>query len=192
MYRGGDMKTKAYREWTDGIKSLTRSQRKSVFKQLNAVESQEAIIDELENNHVHRCPHCQSERLGRWGRQSGLQRFRCRDCGKSFNALTGTPLARLRRKECWLDYSQALIEGLTIRASAARCGVAKTTGFRWRHRFLSSTHGCGTLRTFSTINANIALRNGACQSYDSECQRDAQPKLNVAAIVSPGWADSLQ
>jgi len=60
------MKTKAYREWTDGIKSLTRSQRKSVFSQLNAVESQEAIIDELENNHVHRCPHCQGERLGRW------------------------------------------------------------------------------------------------------------------------------
>jgi len=131
------MKTKAYREWTDGIKSLTRSQRKSVFSQLNAVESQEAIIDELENNHVHRCPHCQGERLSRWGRQSGLQRFRCRDCGKCFNALTGTPLARLRRKECWLDYSQALIEGLTVRASAARCGVAKTTSFRWRHRFLT-------------------------------------------------------
>ncbi|RLA19806.1 MAG: IS1595 family transposase, partial [Gammaproteobacteria bacterium] len=61
----------------------------------------------------------------------------CRDCGKCFNALTGTPLARLRRKECWLDYSQALIEGLTIRDAAARCGVAKTTSFRWRHRFLT-------------------------------------------------------
>jgi len=56
---------------------------------------------------------------------------------KCFNALTGTPLARFRRKECWLDYSQALIEGLTIRASAARCGVAKTTSFRWRHPFLT-------------------------------------------------------
>ena len=131
------MKTKAYREWTHEIKSLTRSQRKSVLSQLNAVESQDAIIDELENNHAHQCPHCQSERLGRWGRQSGLQRFRCRDCEKCFNALTGTPLARLRRKECWLDYSQALIEGLTIRDAAARCGVDKTTSFRWRHRFLT-------------------------------------------------------
>jgi len=131
------MKTKAYREWTHEIKNLTWSQRKSVLSQLNAVKPQEAIIDELENNHVHQCPHCQSEHLGRWGRQSGLQRFRCRDCGKCFNALTGTPLARLRRKECWFDYSQALIEGLTIRAAAARCGVAKTTSFRWRHRFLT-------------------------------------------------------
>ncbi|MDD2762280.1 MAG: IS1595 family transposase [Methylomonas sp.] len=131
------MNTKAYREWLDNMGQLTRSQRKSVLNHLNTMESQEAIIDELEQNHVHHCPHCQSERLGRWGRQSGLQRFRCRGCGKCFNALTGTPLARLRRKECWFGYSQALIEGLTVRKAAARCGVAKTTSFRWRHRFLT-------------------------------------------------------
>lgn len=101
------------------------------------VESREAIVDELEQRDVQSCPHCQSARLGRWGRQSRLQRFRCRDCGKCFNTLTGTPLARLRRKECWFDYSQALIEGLTIRKAAARCGVDKTTSFRWRHRFLT-------------------------------------------------------
>lgn len=133
------MNTKAYREWLQDMKRLTRSQRKLVLIQLNEVESREAIVDELEQKdaHVHRCPRCQSERRGRWGRQSGLQRFRCRDCGKCFNALTGTPLARLRRKECWLDYSQTLIEGLTVRKAAARCGVAKTTSFRWRHRFLA-------------------------------------------------------
>jgi len=131
------MNTKAYREWFHELECLTRSQRKSVLNELNSVESRDAIIDELECNHVHQCPHCQSERLGRWGRQSGLQRFRCKGCGKCFNALTGTPLARLRRKECWLDYSQALIEGLTIRAAAIRCGITKTTSFRWRHRFLT-------------------------------------------------------
>lgn len=131
------MNTKAYREWLHEIERLTRSQRKFVLGQLNAVESRDAIVDELEQKEVYPCPHCQSERLGRWGRQSGLQRFRCRDCGKCFNALTGTPLARLRHKECWLDYSQALIEGLTVRKAAARCGVDKTTSFRWRHRFLT-------------------------------------------------------
>ena len=131
------MNTKAYHEWLHEIDRLTRSQRKAVLNQLNAMESQEAIVDELEQKSIRQCPHCQSERLGCWGRQSGLQRFRCRDCGKCFNALTGTPLARLRHKECWLDYSQALIEGLTVRKAAARCGVAKTTSFRWRHRFLT-------------------------------------------------------
>lgn len=131
------MNTKAYREWLQSMEQLTRNQRKAVLSQLNAKECKEAIIDELEQKPVHSCPRCQGERLGRWGRQSSLQRFRCRDCGKCFNALTGTPLARLRRKECWLDYSQALIEGLTVRKAAARCDIAKTTSFRWRHRFLT-------------------------------------------------------
>jgi transposase-like protein len=130
------MDTKTYQEWQQGLFRLTRKQRKAVLNQLTTVESREAIIEQLDQPSVQQCPSCQSQRLGRWGRQSGLQRFRCQDCKKCFNALTGTPLARLRRKDRWFDYSQALIEGLTIRKAAVRCDIAKTTSFRWRHRFL--------------------------------------------------------
>ena len=42
------------------------------------------------------CPHCRSANVGSWGRACGLKRYRCRECRKSFNALTGTPLARFR------------------------------------------------------------------------------------------------
>src|ERR671932_2861290 len=49
-----------------------------------------------------RCPHCGAERLQRWGSASGLRRYRCKACRKTFNALTGTSLARLRKKACWL------------------------------------------------------------------------------------------
>ena len=45
------------------------------------------------------CPHCGCARKHRCGQASGLQRFRCLGCGHSHNALTGTPLARLRTKE---------------------------------------------------------------------------------------------
>ncbi|EON90423.1 hypothetical protein PLESHI_00380 [Plesiomonas shigelloides 302-73] len=31
---------------------------------------------------------------------------------------------------------QALIEGLTVRQAALRCGISKNTAFLWRHRFL--------------------------------------------------------
>lgn len=130
------MDTKTYQDWQQGLSRLTRKQRKSVLNQLNTVESHEAIIEQLDKPAVQQCPSCQSQRLSRWGRQSGLQRFRCRECHKCFNVLTGTPLARLRHKDRWLDYSQALIEGLTIRKAAVRCDIAKTTRFRWRHRFL--------------------------------------------------------
>jgi len=82
------------------------------------------------------CPHCHCPRSHRCGQASGLQRFRCLGCRRSYNALTGTPLARLRRKECWLMYLQCVLESRTVRQAAAVTGVHRTTSFRWRHRFV--------------------------------------------------------
>ena len=82
------------------------------------------------------CPHCGSRKLQRWGHVSGLPRYRCTECRRSFNALTGTPLARLRKKELWAEQAQALITGESVGSVATRCDVAVTTAFRWRHRFL--------------------------------------------------------
>jgi transposase-like protein len=82
------------------------------------------------------CPHCGCCRVHRCGQASGLQRFRCLGCGRSYNALTGTPLARLRKKERWLPYLQCLLESRTVRDTAQVVGVHRTTSFRWRHRFV--------------------------------------------------------
>ena len=84
------------------------------------------------------CPHCASRVLQRWGYASGLPRYRCVACRRSFNALTGTPLARLRKKAQWPAQAQALITGESLVKAAKRCDVAVTTAFRWRHRFLSA------------------------------------------------------
>jgi transposase-like protein len=84
------------------------------------------------------CPHCASRKLQRWGSSAGLPRYRCVDCRRSFNALTGTSLAGLRKKDRWADHAQAMISGETLAKSAKRCGVAFSTAFRWRHRFLAA------------------------------------------------------
>lgn len=47
------------------------------------------------------------------------------------------PRQRLRKKGKWLTQAQALQEGLTLKQAAARLGVARSTAFRWRHRFLA-------------------------------------------------------
>jgi transposase-like protein len=130
------MKTKAFKEWLGGFDELTSRQRQALLSQLEPAAIQKTVTVELENSIQSDCPYCHSQKIGRWGYQSGLQRLRCRDCGKCFNSLTGTPLARLRHKDCWLNYSQALIDGQSVRKAALKCGVNKTTSFRWRHRFL--------------------------------------------------------
>jgi transposase-like protein len=84
------------------------------------------------------CPHCAGREIIAWGQANDLSRFRCKSCARTFNALTGTPMARLRKKDRWLGHAQAMIEGRSLLKTAELCGVHPSTAFRWRHRFLGS------------------------------------------------------
>jgi transposase-like protein len=84
------------------------------------------------------CPHCGGDDIRSWGKASGKPRYRRVNCRKTFNPLTGTPLAGLHYPDRWPDQARALISGETIAKAAARCGVDYTTAFRWRHRFLEA------------------------------------------------------
>lgn len=84
------------------------------------------------------CPHCQAREVGKWGTANRLRRYRCNACKATFNALTGTPLAHLHKRELWGAHAQALIDGISLRKVVARLDVHMTTAFRWRHRFLKA------------------------------------------------------
>jgi transposase-like protein len=84
------------------------------------------------------CPHCKSRDVTLWGSASPLPRYRCKNCRRTFNALTKTPLARLRKKDKWFEQSKAMIEGVSISKTAERCDIDYKTAFLWRHRFLGA------------------------------------------------------
>jgi transposase-like protein len=85
-----------------------------------------------------KCLHCGSPTVVKNGHSCGLQRYRCRTCKRTFNATTGTPLAGLHSKERFFQQGACLAEGLTVREAAAELGVATSTAFRLRHRFLTA------------------------------------------------------
>jgi len=118
---------------------FTPGQREQLMARLGsgvALDQTTSVVQAHLSQHLG-CPRCQAERVVRNGQANGLQRYKCRGCGVTFNALTGTPLARLRHRDKWLLQAQALDEGLSVRKAAARMGVHRTTAFRWRHRFLT-------------------------------------------------------
>lgn len=124
------------------IREMSWSQRREVMQCLKAVQAGEEVHAVVEERLqvLRACPHCAGMHVVRNGMARGLQRYRCRDCGKTFNALTRTPLARLRYRERWLGQSQALIDGLSITKAARQLEIARSTAFRWRHRFLALPH----------------------------------------------------
>jgi transposase-like protein len=93
-----------------------------------------ALIDQIRSA-GRCCPRCGSGHWHRHGHANDLQRFRCRECGHTFNDVSGTPLARLRLRGKWIDYLNTLLESKAIRKTANRAGVHRNTAFRWRHRF---------------------------------------------------------
>ncbi|SMP50071.1 hypothetical protein SAMN06295970_102384 [Noviherbaspirillum suwonense] len=87
------------------------------------------------------CPHCASSNVQRWGASGGLPRYRCGECQRTFNPLTGTSLARLRSKDKWFLFLHTVSQQKSIRKSAEICGVDNTTVLRWRQRFKACNEG---------------------------------------------------
>ena len=132
------MQNKAFAQLLKQLDRLTFDQSKKAEEFLRhkcAVGSIEDTVGTVES-----CPYCHSDSLHKWGIRSELQRYRCKACHKTFNALTLTPLARLQHKEQWIKYAQDLKDGESIRASAKYCHIHPSTSFRWRHRMLQIPH----------------------------------------------------
>ena len=133
------MKVAEFKEFQKGLEHLTDSQLNYLEQLFSENNRSQQITQELEQRLVEKpeCPHCHSHVINRHGKMPGnIQRYRCKNCLKTFNARTGTPLARLHFKERWMDYIQCMIEGKTLRVSASACHIDVKTAFRWRHRLL--------------------------------------------------------
>lgn len=130
------MQNKAFHRLLSQLDKLTFTQSKKLQEHIKHRCSIKTIEDVA--GHAESCPHCGCISFFKWGVRSGLQRYKCKECNKTFNALTKTPLARLRHKEVWTVYAQDLINGVTIEKSAEHCKVANSTSFRWRHRMLEA------------------------------------------------------
>lgn len=124
------------------LKELTPLQKEKVEGSLHRIDAIDTLSDAIEV--PHNCPHCSSKYYQKWGIRSNLQRYKCNSCHKTFNALSGTPLARLRHKDKWMDFANDLIDSRSIRESAKHCGVHKNTTFRWRHRMLNNPKSLAT------------------------------------------------
>ncbi|OON63386.1 transposase [Massilia sp. KIM] len=132
------MKAPGFQKWFDKLPSLNQPQRLRVLAALRPAAGLAQIVVLLTALRAadRRCPRCASPLWHRHGHANDLQRYRCRQCGRTYNDLSGTPLARLRLRGKWLDYLQALLASRPVRAAASEVGVHRNTAFRWRHRFL--------------------------------------------------------
>ena len=163
-----DMK---FKNVLSSLKELSRTQDRILKDELKKADQKRIVAKSLETpTKSLECFHCKSKDFIRWGYQSDMQRYKCKKCKKTFNSLSGSPLARLKRKGHWLDYSKCLILGKTVRKSAAFCDISKSTSFRWRHRFL-----------IATKEMDVDYFKGVVEFYDKKEKLSFKGSKNIPA-----------
>ena len=125
------MRTKELARLISTLGKLPREQCYAVATKLASMQSRASSIDVIEVGAPARpeCPHFASSHTIKHGRHGDLQRFRCRHCNRTFNTLTGTPLAHLHLRDKWLGQAEALREGLSLRQVSERFQIDRSTAF---------------------------------------------------------------
>ena len=104
------------------------------------------------------CPRCGSLDVVRYGKdKNGRQRFKCRGCFRTFNILTGTPMARARKPGMWGRYLDCMTGFMSVRKIVLTgIDISHLTVFRWRHRFLAAA-----------VNDNSAILSGVIEGDET-------------------------
>src|ERR1700693_3613733 len=94
------MKAKDFRALFAELGSLTPVQRNDLMAAVASPGCAGDVIAliEAEFAKAPACGHCGSEAFSKWGVATDMKRYMCKACERTFNALTGTPLAHLQKR----------------------------------------------------------------------------------------------
>lgn len=103
--------------------------------QINEDIPRNQIFDFKQPEH---CANCKSKRIIKHSIYKGIQRHKCKDCGRTFSARTGTVLAHLKKEAKFCEYVE-LVEKfglLTLKKVSNTLEISNQTSLDWRHKYL--------------------------------------------------------
>ncbi|UWR49526.1 IS1595 family transposase [Phaeobacter inhibens] len=135
------MKKKSFDRILKGLRGLTSDQAAALLRSVQEMAANNAAKTAIDTQGREACcPHCQSPNRQKWGRtRTGAQRYRCNQCGKTFNGRTGSSIAHLQRLDLFYRVLEDMLTAATpssVRQLARRFGVNKDTAWRWRKTIL--------------------------------------------------------
>ena len=92
------------------------------------------------NENVTRCPHCASTSYRKIGKTHGVQRFKCKECGKTICAANNTPFYRTQKDLAqWNHYLDLMFDGFhSCVKTAQKVGIHSNTAFACSHKVLNA------------------------------------------------------
>jgi transposase-like protein len=168
---------------------LTKSEQLSLFNAIKDTlfpEEQEDIAKMLKDIRETRfsgglaCLHCGSVSVKKNGKYRARQRYLCKDCGKTFNDMTNTPLSGTRYPHKWMKYFELMIEGYTLPKIADILDIHISTAFYWRHKILNAVRSLGNQTLKGIVESDETFFLESDKGKRSITNRKARKRGGVA------------
>lgn len=147
--------------------------------------------DIYKNREIECCPICGGDKYIKYGTYKKIQRYKCKECGKTFSKTTNS-LWSYSKKDLnkWIKFVEFMMKRKTLRFCAKELKINLATAFYWRHKIL---HGLkidsipNRLKGDVHINKTILKENfkGSRNIVIKERRR------NIWVIAAKGNEDSM-
>ena len=119
------------------IEQLKRLSKEELAEIISQVNKAQLTAKRFENGVI--CPICGKKHIQKFGSSSGIQRYRCKDCGKTFTEYTKTVFFSTKKDyNTWFQYIELMMTGLSLAKIANKLNMSVLTAFRWRHKILNA------------------------------------------------------
>jgi len=124
-----------------------------------------------------KCPHCKSINAIKHGKSKGKQRYKCKDCTKTFSDTTLTPFAYSKKDlSKWRDYAEYMMDGYSLRKIASLLEINLNTAFLWRHKILDAIRLNGRDYLSGIVEADETLFLESFKGNHSKSKHFSMPR----------------
>lgn len=93
--------------------------------------------DIYKNKTMNSCPKCSGDNYIKYGSYKEIQRYKCKDCGKTFSKTTNCLWSYSKKEPIkWIKFVEYILERKSLRFCAEKLEISLVTAFYWRHKVL--------------------------------------------------------
>jgi len=146
--------------------------------------------DMYKNNHIECCPICDSIKYIKYGSYKGIQRYRCKECERTFSNATNSMWSYSKKNLTqWIEFIELMMEKKSLRFCADKLNINLATAFYWRHKIL---HGLTLDSMPNELKGDVYIGKTLIQENFKGCRNITTTKrLNIWVIGAKGTEDSM-
>ena len=138
------------------------------------------------------CPSCGIEHRQKWGRtRTGIQRYRCQGCGKTYTGRTGSVIGRIHKPDLFMAALQDMLgrsAPQSVRSLSRQLQLNKHTVWRWRMLVFSIVSRGEDTAFSGIIEADETHQRESRKGSREWVQHFADPQT-VPPPPRPRWED---